>query len=133
MHYHLMKHIIVYFVVEQKRVYQVTTYSLYLLTHLTYLLILLTHLFIGTRTQFQRDNELSGKQHNIINHTIIEHWPSRHMDRLYDKKLLHPRYLLTPPSTYLFNLLTYSLIISQTSLESTRNTVGSIIRHDRLI
>ena len=41
MHYHLMKHIIVYFVVELKRVYQVTTYSLYSLTYSSYLLIYL--------------------------------------------------------------------------------------------
>lgn len=64
------------------------------------------------RTQFIRNNDLSGKQHNFINHTVIEHWPSRSIDRREDKKLMHP---------------------SQTSLNQTRNWQGSIVTHDRLI
>ena len=59
----------------------------------------------GTRTQRIRDAELGGKQFNIVNHTTIEHWPSRHYERLEDKNMTHP---------------------SQTSLEGTRNLQGSI-------
>lgn len=66
----------------------------------------------GVRTQWQRDNDLGGKEYNFINHTIIEQWPSRHVERLADKRMLHP---------------------SQTSLHTTRNFVGAVIKHDRLI
>jgi hypothetical protein len=42
------------------------------------------------RTQRIRDAELSGKQYNIVTMTTIEHWPSRHFDRLENKSLQHP-------------------------------------------
>ena len=57
------------------------------------------------RTQRIRDAELSGKQYNIVTMTTIEHWPSRHFDRLENKTLSHP---------------------SQTSLHGSRNLQGSI-------
>jgi len=42
------------------------------------------------RTQNLRNNDLSGKSYNMINHTVIEHWPSQTIDRLEDKGLQHP-------------------------------------------
>ena len=42
------------------------------------------------RTQLLRDTESSGNPHNIINHTIIEHWPPRQFDRDHNKTLAHP-------------------------------------------
>ena len=56
------------------------------------------------RTQNLRNNDLSGKSYNLINHTVIEHWPSQTIDRLEDKGLQHP---------------------SQTSLHSTRLLQGT--------
>jgi len=58
----------------------------------------------GNRTQKIRDAEMSGKQYDIVTHTTIEHWPSRHFDRLENKILVHP---------------------SQTSMEGTRNMQGA--------
>lgn len=58
----------------------------------------------ANRTQNIRNAELSGKQYNIVNMTTIEHWPSRHFDRLQNKTLAHP---------------------SQVSLNGSRNLQGS--------
>lgn len=58
------------------------------------------------RTQKLRDTESSGIPFNIVNHTIIEHWPPRQFDREYSKTLAHP---------------------SQTALEKgTRNLQGTL-------
>ena len=57
------------------------------------------------RTQRIRDAELSGKQYNIVTMTTIEHWPSRHFERLENKNLAHE---------------------SQVSLHGSRNLQGSI-------
>ena len=56
------------------------------------------------RTQTLRDNDLNGKNYNLMSHTLIEHWPSRDVVRLEDKGLNHP---------------------SQRSLESVRNLQGT--------
>lgn len=42
------------------------------------------------RTQQLRDIELSGKDYNIVNHTLIEHWPPRNFERQIDKNMAHP-------------------------------------------
>lgn len=43
------------------------------------------------RTLHMRDQELSGKQHNIVNHTLIEQWPARQFfERDKDKRMEHP-------------------------------------------
>lgn len=57
------------------------------------------------RAQNIRDQELSGKDYNIVNHTIINHWPSRTLNRDVNKVLNHP---------------------SQASLEGPRNLQGSL-------
>ena len=57
------------------------------------------------RTQRIRNAELSGKQYNIVSLTTIEHWPSRHFERLKNKVLAHP---------------------SQESLHGSRNLQGSL-------
>jgi hypothetical protein len=59
----------------------------------------------GPRTQHLRDLELGNKNYDIVKHTEIEHWPGRTIDRLVDKKLLHP---------------------SQAAVESQRNLQGSL-------
>lgn len=59
------------------------------------------------RTQRLRDLDLSGKQYNITQHTAIEHWPSRSLDRIQD----HNRVMNHP---------------SQATLQGTRNLQGSI-------
>ncbi len=56
------------------------------------------------RTQTLRNQDLSGKSYNIVNHTLVEHWPSQTIDRLEDKGLHHA---------------------SQTALNSTRLTQGT--------
>ena len=57
------------------------------------------------RTQHLRDQDLSGKNYNMIQHTRIEHWPSNPVQRLENRGLAHP---------------------SQTSLEGPRNLQGAI-------
>lgn len=57
------------------------------------------------RTQRLRNLDLSGKDYNITQHTAIEHWPSRHIDRQEDKNMAHP---------------------SQTSLDQSRNLQGTL-------
>ena len=57
------------------------------------------------RTQFLRDQDLSGKTYNIVSHTVISEWPSQSFNRLHDKRLDHP---------------------SQTALEEPRNLQGSL-------
>eukprot|EP01034_Spumella_vulgaris_P028083 gene28083-34884_t len=59
----------------------------------------------GLRTQQLRDQELSGKDYNITNHVVIEHWPPRDFHRQQVKNIDHP---------------------SQHSLESQRNLQGTI-------
>lgn len=44
----------------------------------------------GNRTQLIRNNEMSGKQYDIVTLTTVEHWPSRHVERLENKILNHP-------------------------------------------
>lgn len=56
------------------------------------------------RTQQLRDQDLSGKNYNIVTHTAIEHWPSK-VNTKEDKRLLHP---------------------SQASLDGPRNLQGSM-------
>lgn len=58
----------------------------------------------GGRTQRIRDAEMSGKQYDIVTLTTLEHWPSRHFDRLENKGMQHP---------------------SQASLEGIRNMQGA--------
>lgn len=58
----------------------------------------------GNRTQRIRDAEMSGKQYDIVTLTTLEHWPSRHFDRLESKVLQHP---------------------SQASIEGIRNLQGA--------
>jgi hypothetical protein len=42
------------------------------------------------RTLHMRDQELSGKQYNLVNHTLIEHWPARQFfERDVDKRMHH--------------------------------------------
>jgi hypothetical protein len=60
---------------------------------------------MSERTQVLRDTELSGKDYNITNHTIIEHWPARSFERTVERDMGHP---------------------SQQSLERTRNLQGTI-------
>lgn len=43
-----------------------------------------------TRTQYLRNQELSGKNYNISTHTAIEHWPSEPFKRGENKVLSHP-------------------------------------------
>jgi hypothetical protein len=43
----------------------------------------------ATRTQNLRNNDLNGKQYNLVSHQLIEHWPSGQIDRLEDKKMHH--------------------------------------------
>jgi hypothetical protein len=57
------------------------------------------------RTQRLRDLDLNGKEYSITQHTAIEHWPSRHVDRIVDKNMDHP---------------------SQSSLEGSRNLQGTL-------
>ena len=57
------------------------------------------------RTQRLRDIELSGKQYNITQHTIIEHWPAKNFERNADSRMKHP---------------------SQHSLEAGRNLQGTL-------
>lgn len=59
------------------------------------------------RTQRLRDLDLSGKQYSITQHTSVEHWPSRSMDRIHDNNRVmdHP---------------------SQATREGTRNLQGSV-------
>ncbi len=42
-----------------------------------------------TRIQYLRDQDLSGKNFNIVSHTKIEHWPSN-CDERTNKRLTHP-------------------------------------------
>jgi hypothetical protein len=56
------------------------------------------------RTQMLRDIELSGKDYNITQHTIIEHWPPRNYERQIERVMVHP---------------------SQNTLEGQRNVQGS--------
>merc|ERR1711991_823507 len=62
------------------------------------------------RTQFLRDQDLNGKNYNIITHTDIVQWPSKVNERVH-RTMTHP---------------------SQTSLEGPRNMQGSIIRSAHL-
>jgi hypothetical protein len=57
------------------------------------------------RTQLLRDVDLSGKDYNITQHTVLEHWPPREFHRQVERNMTHP---------------------SQNSLEGTRNLQGSI-------
>jgi hypothetical protein len=59
----------------------------------------------GDRPQLLRDTELSGKDYNIIQHTMIDQWPARSFERQVDRRLAHA---------------------SQQSLEHTRNMQGTI-------
>lgn len=59
----------------------------------------------NTRTQELRDIELSGKDYNIVNHTMIEQWPPRQFERQYEKSMGHP---------------------SQQALEHSRNLQGTL-------
>ncbi len=42
------------------------------------------------RTQLLRDIDLSGKDYNITQHTILEHWPPREFKRQVDRNMAHP-------------------------------------------
>lgn len=66
--------------------------------------------FNPVRAQMLRNNDLSGKDYNIVTGTIIHEWPSQPFQRLHDKRLDHP---------------------SQASLEDQRNTQGSTIKLNR--
>ena len=44
----------------------------------------------SSRTQNLRDNDLNGKNYNLISHTLVEHWPSREVVRLEDQAMKHP-------------------------------------------
>lgn len=57
------------------------------------------------RTQMLRDIDLSGKDYNITQHTILEHWPPREFKRQVDRNMGHP---------------------SQAALEGSRNLQGTI-------
>lgn len=57
------------------------------------------------RTQLLRDIELSGKDYNITQHTMIEHWPARRFERQVERDMAHP---------------------SQQALEGSRNLQGSL-------
>ena len=57
------------------------------------------------RTQLIRDNDLSGKDYNIVTHAVITEYPSMTMLRNHDKRLDHP---------------------SQASLEGSRNLQGAL-------
>lgn len=59
------------------------------------------------RTQELRNRDIAGKNYDIITHTKVEHWPSN-IDPKYDKVMMHP---------------------SQTSLNGTRNTWGTLGRN----
>lgn len=59
----------------------------------------------SNRTQLLRDTELSGKDYNVTQHTIIEHWPARQFERQSAKVMDHP---------------------SQQALEGPRNLQGTI-------
>jgi Trp operon repressor len=49
------------------------------------------------RTLHMRDQELSGKQYNLVNHTLIEHWPARQFfERDVDKRMHHPSQFCAP-------------------------------------
>lgn len=56
------------------------------------------------RTQHLRDQDLNGKNYNIVNHTEVQHWPSKSKERIYER-MTHP---------------------SQTSLDGPRNLQGSL-------
>lgn len=56
------------------------------------------------RTQHLRDQDLNGKNYNIVNHTEVKHWPSKAPERVYER-MMHP---------------------SQTSLDGPRNLQGSL-------
>ena len=56
------------------------------------------------RTQYLRDQDLNGKNYNIVNHTEIKLWPSKTQERVYER-MNHP---------------------SQTSLDGPRNLQGSL-------
>ena len=58
----------------------------------------------AARTQHLRDQDLNGKNYNIVNHTEIKHWPSKSKERVYER-MTHP---------------------SQTSLDGPRNLQGSL-------
>lgn len=57
------------------------------------------------RTQLLRDIDLSGKDYNITQHTLIEHWPPREFPRQVDHRMEHP---------------------SQATLEGNRNLQGTL-------
>jgi hypothetical protein len=57
------------------------------------------------RAQQVRDQELSGKDYDIVSNTIIENWPSRTFHRGHDRRLDHP---------------------SQSTLEGHRNLQGTM-------
>jgi hypothetical protein len=59
----------------------------------------------SNRTQLLRDIETSGKDYNITQHTLIEHWPPRHFERQVERSMGHP---------------------SQQALEGQRNLQGTI-------
>jgi hypothetical protein len=59
------------------------------------------------RAQHLRDQDLSGKQYNIVTHVLVEQCPSRPLPRERSKLLEHP---------------------SQTSLEGSRNVQGILTR-----
>lgn len=59
----------------------------------------------SNRTQMLRDIESSGKDYNITQHTLIEHWPPRHFERQVDRNMGHP---------------------SQQTLEGQRNLQGTL-------
>lgn len=59
----------------------------------------------SARTQVLRDTELSGKDYNITQHTVIEHWPARSFERQVERTMGHP---------------------SQQSLEHSRNLQGTL-------
>jgi hypothetical protein len=59
------------------------------------------------RAQALRDQDIAGKNYNIITHTLISEWPGHEFHRDYDRRLDHP---------------------SQAALEQPRNTQGAIQR-----
>lgn len=59
----------------------------------------------SNRTQMLRDIETSGKEYNITQLTLIEHWPPRHFERQVNRAMAHP---------------------SQQTLEGQRNLQGTI-------
>jgi hypothetical protein len=58
------------------------------------------------RAQLLRDQDLSGKDYNIVTHAAITDWPSRPLERSVHRDMAHP---------------------SQASLEAPRNTLGSLL------